>query len=71
MTVIITAIFYGFIAFAIGAIAFVTWSIPAIPIDWLTALRVCTSVGAFMGLWFICSKEGQESAQEFVNEYFH
>ena len=69
MTVITTTILYGIFAFAIGAISFVTWSLPGGHVAWLTALRVCISVGTFFGVWYICSKEGQESAKEFVNEY--
>ena len=69
MTVITAAILYGFFAFVIGAIAFVTWSLPGAHVDWLTALRACISVGTLFGVWYICSKEGQQSAKEFVNEY--
>lgn len=69
MTVLTTAIFYGIFAFVIGAVAFVTWSLPVVHVSWLTALRACISVGTFFGVWYICSKEGQESAKEFVNDY--
>ena len=69
MTVITTTILYGLFIFVIGALAFVTWSLPVVHVAWLTALRACISVGTFFGVWYICSKEGQESAKEFVNDY--
>lgn len=69
MTVITATMLYGFFAFAVGAVSFITWSLPGAHVDWLTALRACISVGAFFGVWYICSKEGQESAKEFVNDF--
>jgi uncharacterized membrane protein YfcA len=69
MTIIGTAILYGLFAFVIGAISFVTWSLPGAHVDWLIALRVCIAIGGFMGVWFICSKEGQDLAKEFVNDF--
>ena len=63
-TIIGTAIFYGLFAFTIGAISFVTWSLPGAHVDWLVALRVCIVFSAFFGVWFICSKDGQECAKE-------
>ena len=69
MTVVTTAILYGLFAFVIGAISFVTWSLPGAHAAWLVALRVCIVFGAFLGVWFICSKEGQELAKDFVNDY--
>ena len=71
MTVVVTTVFYGLFAFIVGIVAFVSWSLPGAHIVWLTALRVCISVGMIGGLWFICSKEGQDCAKEFVNEYIH
>ena len=69
MTVVTATIFYGFFVFAIGAISFVTWSLPGAHVAWLTALRVCITVGTFFGVWYICSKEGQRDTKEFVNDY--
>ena len=69
MTIVGTAILYGLFAFTIGAISFVTWSLPGAHVDWLIALRVCIVFGAFLGGWFICSKEGQECAKDFVNDF--
>ena len=69
MTIVGTAILYGLFAFTIGAVAFVTWSLPGAHAAWLVALRVCIVFGAFLGVWFICSKEGQELAKDFVNDY--
>jgi uncharacterized membrane protein YfcA len=69
MTVVGTAILYGMFAFAIGAISFVTWSLPGNHVDWLTALRVCISAGSILGAWYICSKEGNEMAKDFVDDY--
>jgi len=69
MTIVGTAMFYGIFAFTVGATSFITWSLPGSHVDWLIALRVCISAGSILGLWFICSKEGQECAKEFVNDY--
>ena len=69
MTIVGTAILYGLFAFTVGAISFVTWSLPGAHVDWLVALRVCIVFGAFFGVWFICSKEGQACAKDFVNDY--
>lgn len=69
MTVVATAILYGIFALLIGAIAFITWSLPGAHVAWLTVLRICAAVGVFMGVWFICAKEGQECANDFVNDF--
>ena len=69
MTIVGTAILYGLFAFSVVAMSFIVWSLPGNHVAWLTALRVCISVGSIFGLWFICSKEGQDCAKDFVNEY--
>ena len=68
ITIVGTAILYGLFAFTIGAISFVTWSLPGAHVAWLVALRVSIVFGAFLGVWFICSKEGQECAKDFAKD---
>jgi hypothetical protein len=68
MTLVAGAMAFGVFLFSIIAIAFITWSLPLVPIAWWTALRLCVVFSAFIGIWFICSKEGQDYAKEFANE---
>ena len=62
MTAFATVLCYGVLLFVIGAIMFITWSLPY-GVSWLFALRLCVSLGVFAGLLFIFSKEGKAFAE--------
>lgn len=67
MTGLAAVVFFGIFLFILGAIIFITWSIPFTLIKWWVVLRLCTIIGIVFGLWFICTKEGAESAKEFAD----
>jgi len=67
MTAIGTAFCFAIIAlFGVGLPMFITWSLPAVPIQWLLILRLSVAAGVFIGVWFVCSTEGKEMAEDYV-----
>ena len=67
-TAVVSAILFGLFLFFVAGISFVTWSLPVVPIPWWLVLRICVITGATVGVYFICTKEGQDWPKEFANE---
>lgn len=68
-TVFIGACVAGLLAFIVGLISFVFWTIPT-GVNYETimmAVRVCLAIGSTIGFLFTLSKEGGEFARDFVD----
>ena len=69
MTLFVAVLAFGGIMFVIGLGSFLMWSLPsALPV-W-TILRASLALGMFIGLWFICEKDGQEMAKSFIKDEY-
>lgn len=67
MTAIGTAICFAIVAlFGVGLPMFITWSLSVAPIQWLLILRVSVAAGMFLAVWFVCSAEGKEMAEDYA-----
>jgi hypothetical protein len=63
---ILTVAFYGMLAI----VTFVMWAPPSVwPSIWFI-IRLATSVGFVIGLFFLFSKEGQETVEGFMEDGF-
>ncbi len=58
------ALFFPFIC------AFITWDLALLTFGWATTflwMRVIFVASAMIGVWFMCSKEGQSMVKDLVN----
>jgi hypothetical protein len=70
MTLVVAAVVFCLFWMLIGIISFINWSLPVtIPSVWF-AIRLSTSIGWVVAIFFIFSKEGQEAAKEFTKDVF-
>ena len=68
MTAIGTAFCFAILALiGVGLPMFITWSFPIATIQWLVILRISVAAGMSLGVWFVCSKEGKEMAEDYRN----
>ena len=68
-TVFIGACVAGLLAFIVGLISFIFWTIPT-GVNYesiMMAVRVCLAIGSTIGILFTLSKEGREFAENFVD----
>ena len=68
MTGIAFVMLFAMVYFAFLAAAFAIWH----PIVWPPfsfTIRLSLAVGMFMGVWFACSKQGEEMAKEFRKSF--
>ena len=72
MTTIFMIIFAGVGIGVTTVVSFLTWTLPTAEmlgiVNWWALIRIAFSVASLVGIWFACSKEGKEFAQEFRSE---
>lgn len=66
MTGIIAVAALAIFTLVIGALSFITWSWPLIPINWFGAFRMSIATGWLIATFFIMSSEGNECAKVFA-----
>lgn len=69
MTGIIAAAALAIFTLVIGALSFITWSWPLIPINWFSVFRMCIAAGWFIALWFVVSAEGKATAENLAEDF--
>ena len=63
VTLMMLAVFLAFI----GVIAFISWSLPVLPIAWWMVIRVCVAFGVIIGLCYTFTREGREDARKIAD----
>ena len=70
VTLLVGGVLFVVFYVMLGVMTFIMWAPPAIwPSVWFM-IRLAVSIGFVIGLFFISSKEGQESIEDFVKDGF-
>ena len=67
MTAIASLFAAGILIFVVALGSFIVWELPML--EWeplMIALRICIGIGSIFGFFFIFSKEGQQTAKDYV-----
>lgn len=71
-TIVFTVIFlamYAALLLIVGALAFITWSLPAYSLFNLVVFRLFVLLASLIAVSFLLSKEGREAIDEFERSF--